>query len=104
MELHTFSSLNAQFLEEYKGSMEGADKAYVYFNPHTVEHKKLSPITSEHVRMEFGSNNVEVFNDSAKLLAALQQEDWNNSTLLMMSSGNFDGIKFEELPQLLHLA
>ena len=104
MELHTFSSLNAEFLEEYKGSMEGADKAFVYFNPHTVEHKKLSPITSEQVRMAFGSNNVEVFNDSTKLLAALQQEDWDNSTLLMMSSGNFDGIKYEELPQLLHLA
>ena len=103
MELHTFSSLNAEFLEEYKGSMEGADKAFVYFNPHTVEHKKLSPITSEQVRNAFGSQNVEVFNDSGKLLAALQQEEWNNSTLLMMSSGNFDGLKYEELPQLLHL-
>ena len=103
MELHTFSSLNAEFLEEYKGSMEGADKAFVYYNPHTVEHKKLSPITSEQVRNAFGSQNVEVFNDSGKLLTALQQEEWNNSTLLMMSSGNFDGLKYEELPQLLHL-
>jgi UDP-N-acetylmuramate: L-alanyl-gamma-D-glutamyl-meso-diaminopimelate ligase len=103
MELHTFSSLNAEFLEEYKGSMEGADNAFVYYNPHTVEHKKLSPITSEQVRNAFGSQNVEVFNDSGKLLTALQQEEWNNSTLLMMSSGNFDGLKYEELPQLLHL-
>lgn len=104
MELHTFSSLNAKFLEEYKGSMEGADKAYVYFNPHTVEHKKLAPISSEQVRDAFGSSNVEVFNDSQALLSALRKESWANSTLLMMSSGNFDGIKFEDLPQLLALA
>jgi UDP-N-acetylmuramate: L-alanyl-gamma-D-glutamyl-meso-diaminopimelate ligase len=48
--------------------MEGAHKAFVYYNPHTVEHKKLSPITSEQVRNAFGSQNVEVFNDSGKLL------------------------------------
>ncbi len=98
MELHTFSSLNELFLLEYKNSMAKADKAYVYFNPHTVEHKKLKPITTEQVKSAFGGNNVIVFNDSALLVEALRNENWDNANLLMMSSGNFDGLSFEELP------
>lgn len=47
LELHTFSSLNENFLNEYKGTMADADVAIVYFNPKTIEHKKLPPITSE---------------------------------------------------------
>jgi len=41
MELHTFSSLNQEFLQLYKGAMDTADTAIVYFNPHTIEHKNL---------------------------------------------------------------
>jgi UDP-N-acetylmuramate: L-alanyl-gamma-D-glutamyl-meso-diaminopimelate ligase len=103
MELHTFSSLNKIFLEEYKGSMAVADKAFVYYNPHTVEHKKLESISPEQVMEAFGTGNVLVFNDSSLLLQALQAESLKNATLLMMTSGNFDGIRFEDLPQLLKL-
>lgn len=104
MELHTFSSLNARFLEEYKGSMAGADQAYVYFNPHTVAHKKLENISEEQVKQAFGTNNVEVFSNSASLLERLKTENYHNSVLLMMSSGNFDGLKYEELPSILQLS
>jgi UDP-N-acetylmuramate: L-alanyl-gamma-D-glutamyl-meso-diaminopimelate ligase len=103
MELHTFSSLNAKFLEEYKGSMAGADEAFVYFNPHTVQHKKLEAITKEQVSEAFGTANVQVFDNSQELLQQLQGMNWNDTTLLMMTSGNFDGIKFEELSLLLGL-
>jgi UDP-N-acetylmuramate: L-alanyl-gamma-D-glutamyl-meso-diaminopimelate ligase len=101
MELHTFSSLNENFLSEYTGSMAQATKAFVYFNPHTVEHKKLIPITVEQVQQAFGTDNVEVYTDSALLINELKKQDWKNSNLLMMSSGNFDGLKFEELPGIL---
>jgi UDP-N-acetylmuramate: L-alanyl-gamma-D-glutamyl-meso-diaminopimelate ligase len=103
MELHTFSSLNATFLAEYDGAMAGADKAYVYYNPHTVAHKKLDAISEAQVKAAFGTDNVVVFSDSAKLLEQLKTEDYSNSVLLMMSSGNFDGLKYEELPERLHL-
>ena len=104
MELHTFSSLNAKFLEEYQGSMAGADEAFVYFNPHTVQHKKLEAITKEQVLAAFGTSNVRVFDNSQVLIQKLQGMNWNDTTLLMMTSGNFDGIKFEELPVLLELS
>jgi len=97
MELHTYSSLNQDFLAEYKGAMDKADKAFVYFNPHTLELKKLPPISTEQVKEAFGRDDLMVFNDSSQMLDTLLQEDWNNSVLLLMSSGNFDGLEPEKL-------
>ena len=97
MELHTFSSLNVNFLKEYHGSMSMADEALVYFNPHTIEHKKLTPITSEQVAESFGGNNIQVFTDSTALKRVLLQKAWHQSNLLLMTSGNFDGIDFGDL-------
>lgn len=91
MELHTFSSLNKTFLQEYKGSMEMADEAYVYFSPHTLEHKKLEAITTDEVKNAFGSDNVTVYDNSDALFAMLKDKNWDSKVLLLMSSGNFDG-------------
>lgn len=96
MELHTFSSLSGNFLAEYKGSMDRADEAIVYFNPHTIEHKKLKPVTAEQVRSAIGRDDVLVFSDSMELRNYLIQKKYNHSVLLMMSSGNYDGINLEE--------
>lgn len=101
MELHTFSSLTAEFLNEYKGAMDTADEAVVYFNPHTIAHKKLPPITEEQVKAAFGRSDLQVFTDSKKLVETLHGKDWNNSVLLLMTSGNFDGVNFNELAKAL---
>ena len=103
MELHTFSSLMADFLPQYKDCMAEADIAYVYFNPKVIEHKRLTPITAEEVRKAFGTKNVEVFTESLALQLKLQSLDFTNTALLMMSSGTFDGINVNEFAkQLLH--
>src|SRR5690606_14201805 len=60
MELHTFSSLNKTFLMEYNGSMSAADRAFVYFNPQTVKHKKLEEVSEELVFKAFNSENVTI--------------------------------------------
>ncbi|WP_066629975.1 UDP-N-acetylmuramate--L-alanine ligase [Labilibacter marinus] len=96
MELHTFSSLNKDFLPQYKNSMKDADVAYVYFNPSVVEHKKLEPISEDMVFSAFGTSNVKVFSDTKLLQAELLKQDWKNTNLLFMSSGNFSGIDFNE--------
>lgn len=96
MELHTFSSLMADFLPQYKGCMAEADVAYVYFNPKVIEHKRLTPITAEEVREAFGTQNVEVFTDSEALQAKLRSLEYKNTALLMMSSGTFDGVNIKE--------
>ncbi|MDR0874492.1 MAG: Mur ligase domain-containing protein [Prevotellaceae bacterium] len=95
MELHTFSSLTEAFLPEYKDCMKEADIAFVYFNPEVIEHKKLKEITPEKVKEAFGSK-VEVFTNAEKLQEELKKIDFQNKTLLMMSSGNFDGINVAE--------
>lgn len=97
MELHTFSSLTAEFLREYNGAMNAADEAYVYFNPHTIAHKKLPPITIEQVREAFARPDIKVSNDSAALMSEFATRNWNNSVLLFMTSGNFDGVDFAEV-------
>lgn len=97
MELHTFSSLNSKFLLQYKGCMDMADKAIIYFNPHTISHKGLAEITKEQVFESFARNDIRVFTKSNELVDEIKSYKWENANLLMMSSGNFDGIVFENL-------
>ena len=94
MELHTFSSLTQEFLNEYKGAFGTADEAIVYFNPHTIAHKKLPEITIEMVKKAFAREDILVFNDSQKLQQHLLEKSWKNANLLLMSSGNFDGLYY----------
>ncbi|HIP32476.1 MAG TPA: peptidoglycan synthetase [Crocinitomicaceae bacterium] len=96
MELHTFSSLKKEFLPQYKDAMESADVAIVYYSPEVVQHKKLAPITKELVKDGFGGD-VLVLNQTEEVLDFIHEQNWNNAVLLMMSSGNFDGINYEEL-------
>jgi UDP-N-acetylmuramate: L-alanyl-gamma-D-glutamyl-meso-diaminopimelate ligase len=79
--------------------MESADKAYIYFSPEVVAHKKLDPISKEDVLRAFGKGNITVFTNSSDLLAEIERDSWENKTLVMMSSGNFDGVDFAELAQ-----
>lgn len=99
MELHTFSSLTADFLPQYKDTMNQADEAIVYFNQHVIEHKHLAPITVEDVKKAFGRDDLFVYTNSQKLHEDLLQKDYQNTALLMMSSGTFDGINVKELAQ-----
>jgi UDP-N-acetylmuramate: L-alanyl-gamma-D-glutamyl-meso-diaminopimelate ligase len=99
MELHTFSSLTAEFLLEYKGAMDKADSAFVYFNPHTLAHKKLPEVSVQQVKDAFGREDLQVYTNSDKLKADLLKIDYSESNLLLMSSGNFDGMDLRAFAQ-----
>jgi len=103
IELHTFSSLNFEFLKQYQGTMEDADVAIVYYNSHTIQLKKLTPISVEDVKENFGNKNLLVFTNSDLLKEELTKYKFINTNLLMMSSGNYDGINFDELANNLFL-
>ena len=96
MELHTFSSLKKEFLPQYENSMKKADLALVYYNPDVVKHKKLEAISKQQVIDGFGGNVI-VSNETSEVLNFIHDQDLSNSVLLMMSSGTFDGINYEEL-------
>jgi UDP-N-acetylmuramate: L-alanyl-gamma-D-glutamyl-meso-diaminopimelate ligase len=97
MELHTFSSLNKEFLQQYRGSMDSADVAIVYFSEKAIAHKKLEPISKQQVLDAFGGNGLVVINDSELLFDYLSSLNWRNKNLLMMSSGTFDGLPMSKL-------
>lgn len=91
MELHTFSSLKKEFLPQYAGSMDPADEAFVYFNPHAIAQKKLDPITTEQVKSGFALNQLNVTTDADNLFNILSKKDLKDTNLLLMSSGTFSG-------------
>ncbi|MEY4540293.1 MAG: hypothetical protein RLZZ306_2050, partial [Bacteroidota bacterium] len=101
LELHTFSSLNKDFLGEYANKLNAADVPVVYFSPKTLEHKKLPAITSEDIRVHFNNPNLHVFTDNDSLKDFLLAQRWRSSNLLMMSSGTFNGLYFNELSKLI---
>ncbi len=92
MELHTFSSLTAEFLPQYRSCMDEADVAFVYFNPEVIKHKRLKPISPAEIEQAFQKQGLQVFTNSHMLQQALKNIDYTNTALLMMTSGNFDGI------------
>ena len=92
LELHTFSSLNKDFINQYYNTMQKADVRIVYFNPHTLTLKKLPPLSTTEVQQYFNDNDMHVVNDSAQLLLLLQKLNIVNTNLLLMSSGNFDNL------------
>ena len=97
IELHTFSSLNQEFLAQYKNTMVDADKAFVYFSPKAIEHKKLAMLSENDVKTAFFSENVTVFTNSDELIKTVKSINFENKNLILMSSGNFDGVDFEAL-------
>jgi UDP-N-acetylmuramate: L-alanyl-gamma-D-glutamyl-meso-diaminopimelate ligase len=99
MELHTFSSLKKDFLPQYENAMENADRALIFFDPKVIEHKKLDPIDAEFVKACFKSENIEVYTDSSEIINILESQVWSQKNLLMMSSGNFNGVDFVDLGQ-----
>ena len=97
LELHTYSSLSKEFLPHYNRSLDEADFPIVYFNPHAIRLKRLPPITIEQVKEGFGNPALEVFTDSKELEARLLGMDRENLAVLLMSSGNYDGMDLARL-------
>lgn len=92
MELHTFSSLNKTFLDEYAGSMDSADSATVYYSPHTIVHKKLESFSPEDVRTAFRREDLAIYTEKEETENAIRQAAAEGGVLLLMSSGNWGGI------------
>jgi UDP-N-acetylmuramate: L-alanyl-gamma-D-glutamyl-meso-diaminopimelate ligase len=91
MELHTFSSLNINFLPQYRDTLSRATHAFIYFNPHAVEMKKLSILSKEKIAEVFGSGNIKVYDNSTELFTEIKKLKPDNPVYLLMSSGDFDG-------------
>ena len=101
LELHTYSSLNAEFLKEYKGALDAADVAVVFYSPHAVEIKKLEEVTHQQIAIAFERDDLIIYTNPDDFKQFLFSQEFNNKALLLMSSGNYGGLDFENLKRLI---
>jgi UDP-N-acetylmuramate: L-alanyl-gamma-D-glutamyl-meso-diaminopimelate ligase len=97
LELHTYSSLNAEFLAEYKGALDAADIAVVFYSPHAVKIKQLEEVTKSQIADAFERDDLIIYTNPQEFKDFLFQQNIENTALLLMSSGNYGGLDFEEL-------
>ncbi|NNC45638.1 MAG: peptidoglycan synthetase [Winogradskyella sp.] len=100
LELHTYSSLNAEFLEEYKGALDAADEAIVFYSPHAVQIKKLQNVTEAQIAKAFQRNDLIIFSNPEEFKTYLLSQDLKNKALLLMSSGNYGGLNLDDIKTL----
>jgi UDP-N-acetylmuramate: L-alanyl-gamma-D-glutamyl-meso-diaminopimelate ligase len=97
LELHTYSSLSTDFLPLYNGALAKADVAFIYFNPHEIELKKLKQLSRETVSKAFGGENIMVYDDSKEMFSFIKSQNYGCPLYLLMSSGDFDGFDINSL-------
>ena len=100
VELHTYSSFNPEFLKEYKGALNAADEAVVFYLPESVAIKKLEEVTPNQILEAFLRNDLKIFTEADGFKDFILGQDYGNSVLLLMSSGNYGGLDFDELRKL----
>ncbi len=100
LELHTYSSLNAGFLEEYQGALDAADEAVVFYSPDAVRIKGLKEVTADQIAQAFKREDVKIFTDPKTFQDHLFGQNFEDSALLLMSSGNYGGLDFERVKSL----
>ena len=101
LELHTYSSLNGDFLNEYEGALDAADEALVFYSPDAVKIKKLEEVSEEQIFNAFKRHDLKIFTDPIQFKENLFSMDFDNSALLFMSSGNYGGLDMEEIKELI---
>lgn len=97
LELHTFSSLNKKFLEEYAGTLDKSDLPMIYYNPDVISSKGLLSISPDEIKTSFNRADIEIYTDNKALRNSLSKLNKKRAILLLMSSGNFGGIDLKEI-------
>lgn len=90
LELHTFSSLNKDFIPQYADALKSADKAIVFYNEHTLKMKNMPPLDEAFLKFSFGHKDLEIFTDEKKLRERIDADVFEDHNILLMTSGNFN--------------
>lgn len=101
LELHTYSSLNAEFLKEYQNALDAADVAVVFYSPDAVKIKQLEEVTYDQIAQSFQREDLIIYTNPADFKNFLFSQNFENSALLLMSSGNYGGLNFDEVKELM---
>jgi len=101
LELHTYSSLNAAFLAEYKGALNAADIAVVFYAPEAVKLKQLEAVTAVQIAAAFEREDLIIYTNPQEFQDFLFRQNLENTALVLMSSGDYGGLDFEALKTML---
>lgn len=101
LELHTYSSLNASFLEQYRGALDAADEAVVFYSPEAVVIKELKEVSEQQIKDAFQRTDLKVFTSPSNFQEFLFSHDMDRTALLFMSSGNYGGLDFDRFKKVI---
>ncbi|WBU88304.1 UDP-N-acetylmuramate--L-alanine ligase [Cellulophaga omnivescoria] len=101
LELHTYSSFNPEFLKEYKGALNAADVAVVFYIPESVAIKKLDPVSPQQIKDAFKRDDLQILTNAAAFKDLVYAQDYSNSVVLFMSSGNYGGLDLNDFKTLI---
>ena len=97
LEIHTYSSLNKEFLPQYQNCFNGSDSAFVYYNPEALAIKRMAPMSADDITKSFGHKDLVVSTDPSKLFNDVASEIGDDCVVLLMSSSNFGGLDWLRL-------
>ena len=100
LELHTYSSLDSEFLNQYKGSLDAADQAVVFYSPHSVKIKKLKSVSKDQIELAFKRNDLIIYTNADDFKEFITSLDYVNKTVVLMSSGSYGGLDFDIIKEL----
>jgi len=100
LELHTYSSLNAEFLKQYKGALDAADQAVVFYSPNAVEIKKLESVTKEQIELAFNRDDLFIYTNPEDFKHYITSLEYANKTVVLMSSGSYGGLNLDMIKEL----
>lgn len=103
LELHTYSSLNPEFLSQYEGALDAADVAVVFYSPDAVKIKRLDDISEDQIADAFKRDDLIIYTNPEDFKDYLFQLkfDAEGIALLLMSSGNYGGLNFDDIKTLI---
>lgn len=97
LELHTYSSLNATFLKDYRHTLDEADQSVVFYTPEAVAIKGLKEVSASQIKEAFKNDKLNVYTKPTEFKEFLDKQVYDNTVLLLMSSGNYGGLDLKEL-------
>ena len=102
LELHTYSSLDSEFLSQYKGTLDAADQAVVFYSPHSVEIKKLKSVSKDQIESAFKRNDLIIYTNADDFKKFIISLDYDNKSVVLMSSGSYGGLDFDTIKKLIN--
>ena len=97
LELHTYSSLNVDFIPNYLNTLNNCSESWLYFDEQELQRKGFAKLDRKFLLRAFNHPNMTIINNKKLLRQKINQIELDNTNLLLMSSGNFSGLDIKSI-------